>query len=200
MEDILDFWFGTPARTSPELFAKIARWFVHGASLDAEIEARFGARLRRALRGGFVIGDDPRERLATILLLDQFPRHIFRGTRDMYAGDRAALQLAIDGLDRGMDASLDAEQRIFFAMPLAHAEDLSLQTRSAELARAYAREAPEPLREALEAGAARAAHYRDVIARFGRFPTRNAILGRRSTREEQEVLALGDTGPVVSRP
>lgn len=144
------------------------------------------------------ISADPWKRLETIILLDQFPRHVYRGTPRIYAGDRLALSLSNDGIERGMHETLFPEARMFFAMPLSHAEDLDHQRRAVALAEALAKSAPEPLRPSLAAGARRAAHYREVIARFGRFPARNAILGRRSTPAEIAYLEDGDTVPTVA--
>ena len=171
-DDSLKFWF---AELTPE------QWFRDGKTLDGVVRTRFGALLERAKRGEL---DDwasaPSGRLALIILLDQFSRHIFRGTPDAFAADAKAVSLTLDGIAKGMDEKLETPaQRQFFYMPLMHAEDRNLQTLSLE--KVMANDFGE---DALKAAQAHA----DIIARFGHFPHRNKILGRASTPEEERFL------------
>jgi uncharacterized protein (DUF924 family) len=127
--------------------------------------------------------------LSLILLLDQFPRNIYRGTRRAFAADEKALHLTLTGIQSGADAALDRIERLFFYMPLQHSESLEVQDESIAAYRRLLDESPEALRpqfaEALEA----ARDHRAIIERFGRFPHRNRALGRVSTRDEREFLA-----------
>lgn len=192
-EDVLEFWFATPAVDAEGLRKKIARWYMGGPALDREIAERFGSLVEDALAGKL---DDwaatVHDRLALILLLDQFTRSIFRDEPRMYAGDTQAQALAVDALDRHLDRQLDTglglEQRQFLVMPLMHAEDLALQERTVvELGR-IVDDAPPWAKPVFGMGLEQAHKYRAVIARFGRFPHRNAILGRASTPDEEAFL------------
>jgi uncharacterized protein (DUF924 family) len=124
--------------------------------------------------------DTPRGRLSLILLLDQFTRNIHRGTAKAFAGDGKAQALVLQGLAAGMDKPLNLSERQFFYMPLVHAEDPALQALSLEKFAEFLREA--------QAIASYQKQHTEVIERFGRFPTRNAALGRRSTPEEEAFL------------
>lgn len=171
---VIDFWFR-------ELTPK--QWFADGGpELDARVRARFGALVEAARRGAFDHwATAPRGRLALILVLDQFPRHVFRGTSDAFASDATAQALAREGIAAGMDEDLTLAERQFFYMPLMHAEDREVQALS--VARFTA------LRDAAQAALGFALDHRDVVERFGRFPHRNAMLGRASSTEEQAFLA-----------
>lgn len=185
IDDILAFWLGEPATDARGLLAKLQRWFQGGETIDRLIEKRFGAIVERALAGDLDHWQaSTRGRIALVIVLDQFTRNLFRNTPRAYAGDPAARALAISLFDSGLWRVGSTEQRLAIGMPFAHAEDLELQSRSVLIAQETAREAPEALRGPLAIGCDRSAHYRSIIARFGRFPHRNAILGRASTAEE----------------
>ncbi len=191
-DEILTFWFPPGLdRDEPTHRAQIVRWFRGGT--DDEIRARFAPTLDAAIRGeldGWAA--TPRGRLALILILDQFSRTIFRDSPAAYAQDPRAQQLAIDGLDRGDDRGLPPWERMFFALPLGHSEDLALQERSVSYAVSVGADAPPALRGLYEMSAGQARAHRDVIARFGRHPHRNAVLGRASTPDEEAYVARGD--------
>lgn len=190
IEDVLYFWFGTPVQQAAEQLEKFRRWYLGSAELDAEIQERFGALIEAALAGQLEHWRASwRGRLALILLLDQFTRNVFRGTPRAYSGDRAALALALEALDDGSWLAHSQEEQLFVMMPLVHAEDLTLQERAVELASGLLERSPPALRDPWHRGYARTQHYRSVIARFGRFPQRNAILARESTSEELAFLA-----------
>jgi len=143
--------------------------------------------------GGELAGwaDGPRRRLSLVLLLDQFPRNMFRGTARAFAYDAAALALALSGMQSAADAALDVVERIFFYMPLQHAESYEVHEESVAAYRRLLSEAPEELRP-IFAGAVRSAeNHRAIIAQFGRFPHRNRALGRATTPGEQEWLRVG---------
>lgn len=170
--------------------SKFRRWYQGGPELDREIDARFGGVLETALAGGLHDWTNALSgQLALVIVLDQFTRNSYRGTPRAYAGDSRALSLSLGMIERGALSSLDSEAQLFVMMPLIHAEDAAMQARAVELAeRLVSTEPREELRAAWASGAQRARHYQSVIARFGRFPHRNAILGRRSTTEELTFL------------
>lgn len=180
---VLDFWFGPPPLASrPE-------WFRKDPAFDEAIRARFGALVERAIDEGLDWGDPPEAQLAQIIVLDQFPRNLFRGQARAFAGDARARTLALALVDGGGHLALHPLQRWFAYLPLEHAEDLALQDRCVELIGALA--AGDPA----HAGALDyAERHRDVIRRFGRFPHRNAALGRTSTAEELAYLATPGSG------
>jgi uncharacterized protein (DUF924 family) len=189
IDDILDFWFGAPARTPDELMAKARRWFSSGAALDPVIRERFGADVERAVRGELEPWTESgRGSLAVVLLLDQMTRHVYRDDRRMYDGDARAQEIAARAWELGLDGELDWEQKPFLVMPFAHAEELGLQERGAAIIARLAAEAPPLYRVTYDMGLEQTAKYQGVIRRFGRFPHRNGILGRASTSEEMAFL------------
>ncbi len=201
--EVLDFWFGEPARDAEGWLQKVRRWFRGGSELDHEIIARFGPAVHAALAGeldGWAAS--PRERLALILLLDQFTRNVFRGDSKTYAGDGKAQKLALDALACGFDKGMSHLERMFLAMPLVHAENLQLQERALALAKGRQVDAPAALCRVMAMSVEQSEKYRDIIARFGRFPHRNAILGRTSTAEEVDFLRDWDkkAAPKGMRP
>lgn len=172
---VLAFWF---ALTTEQQFAK-------DAELDRTIASRFGAA-RDTVLANRAAGwrDDPNTLLAAIILLDQFSRNIHRGSAEAYAADGLAVELTLAAIDRGWDREYPPERRVFLYMPLMHAEDRAVQDLS--LAKFTDLGNPENL--------AFARDHRDVILRYGRFPSRNAALGRRSTPAEEAYLAQPDAG------
>jgi uncharacterized protein (DUF924 family) len=193
--DILEFWFGTGPWTQERLDERTRFWFggegaEPQATRDAQVRERLELLLERAAKGEFAgWASSPRRRLALILLFDQVPRHCYRGTAAAFAFDREALTLAAEGLQLAADAALDPIERIFFYLPLEHAESLEAQDAAvASFARLVA-EAPPGLRGYCEYTAQYAQKHRDLIVQFGRFPHRNAVLGRENTPEEAEWLA-----------
>jgi len=177
---VLRFWFG-----DADGLAKRRCWFAKDAAFDRQIEARFGTLVERALAG--VLGhwgQTAPARLARILLLDQFTRNIYRGSARAFAGDPLALAEARTLIDRDGWPTLPPNRRVFACMPLVHAEDPALQTRCVALLERLAGDYP-----ALEDYLDHARRHREVILRFGRFPHRNALLGRASSGAEQAFLA-----------
>lgn len=194
IESLLRFWFEPPPQSREELARRFERWFNGGPALDAEIAERFGEIAQRAARGELdALRESARGRLALILLLDQLPRHVHRGTAAAYAQDAKALALSTEGIAEGYDRQLAVLERGFFYMPLQHAEDLDAQELSVRMFErlAAADEAPDCYRPGLSAMLAAAHEHRDTIARFGRFPHRNEALGRIDTDAEHEYLRAG---------
>jgi uncharacterized protein (DUF924 family) len=182
-EEILEFWLGPEAQRDRVPESVSQRWWKKSPELDAEIRERFAEDVQRAGRGEL---DDwvktPRGRLAVVILLDQFTRNIHRDSGAMYEHDGMALRIAEGGIDRGDDRQLRMHERQFLYMPLMHAESLPAQERCCELFEQLARDAPWlDVRDF-------AVRHRDIVARFGRFPHRNALLGRETTPEEAEFL------------
>jgi uncharacterized protein (DUF924 family) len=196
VSDLLSFWLGEPAETAAQLVTKFQRWYQGGPDLDQAIERRYGGLVDAAIAGELdswhrsVSG-----RLALLILLDQFTRNIHRGRARAYAGDPAALALALDTIDQGLHLSYSLEERLFVLMPLVHAESVVMLSRAVSLADAMVTEAPAELREPWAFGAQRVRNYHSLIERFGRFPGRNAALGRTSSASELAYLAAE-----ISRP
>ena len=175
---VLDFWFGAPG--SSEFGRARKAWFSKDEAFDATIRERFGALVERALRGEVEAwAEAPRSALAQILLLDQFTRNAFRATPRAFAGDARALAAASRMVGSRQDESLPPFMRGFVYLPFEHAEGLAMQDEAIRLFTKLVAEAPEHA-DMLDY----AQRHRDVIRRFGRFPHRNEILGRRSTAEE----------------
>jgi uncharacterized protein (DUF924 family) len=193
--EVLEFWFGTRPYAPAAVAQRMRRWFGDASApelqpqTDEHIRQRFLELTRQAAAGEIASWESsPRRRLALILLLDQFPRNLYRGRAAAYAQDRAALELALGGMQLGADAVLDPVERIFFYMPLQHSESREVQEESLAAFRRLAAEAPAELGSVF-AGVSQFAqlHY-DIIERFGRFPHRNRLLGRVSTPDESRWL------------
>ena len=186
-DEILSYWFGGGPPENLDAVLEMIRRL--GPGLDDEIRERYGELVERARRGELDSwAETPRGLLALVLVLDQFPRHIYRGTGRQYDSDTKALGLALRALDAGWHEDMHPAERSFLSMPLVHSEDVEIQRRSVELADWNAERAPEWLDWVNEIGPSQSRKYLDVIERFGRFPHRNELLGRESTPEELEFL------------
>lgn len=182
---ILNFWFGDPTDPSSEYGQPRRIWFKKNPDFDAAIRQQFYADYERAAAGQLdAWKQQPQSCLALILLLDQFPRNMFRGTARSFATDPQALAVAQHAIAQGHDQSLMPVARQFVYLPFEHSEDLHHQGQAVAYFEALVQQAPE-LHSALDY----AYRHRDVIARFGRFPHRNEILGRETTPAEAEFLA-----------
>ena len=191
---VREFWFGRLPLSADALNRRLPFWFAGppselGRLRDEHIRERFGELLELAANGALASWEDgPRRRLSLILLLDQFPRNMFRGTARAFAYEDKALALALSGMQSAADAALDPVERMFFYMPLQHTESREVQDESVAAYRRLLAEAPQDLRAPF-AGASRSAeNHRTIIERFGRFPQRNRLLGRENTPAEQEWL------------
>lgn len=192
---LLDFWFGPRPYSAAGLQQRMRFWFGGDEpheildARDRDIDRRFGTWIARAQGGEFdAWADSPRRRLALILLLDQLPRNVHRGTAAAFGGDAQAERLALEGLEQAADAALDPVERIFFYMPLQHSESAQVQDVSVNAFRRLQEEAPSALRALFASTLDYAQLHRDIVQRFGRFPHRNAALGRASTPEEIDWL------------
>lgn len=184
--DVLSFWFGPPG--APPL-TNAAHWFAADPAFDAQVRSRFERLVERAAAGELEAWrETPPGGLALVVTLDQFPRNIHRGTPRAFACDPAALDVCLDALARRFDRALTPVERWFLYLPLEHSENLAHQQRSVALFEELAAAAEPPLAASLAEAADYARRHRDVIARFGRFPHRNRILGRASTPEEAAFL------------
>ena len=179
--EILDFWFGKSDQTGYGKPMKI--WFSKEAEFDKEIRTWFFSDYQQAAFGYLDNWAElPQNCLALILLLDQFPRNMFRGTPDAFATDWQALSVAQQAIAKGYDKKFLPVQRWFFYLPFEHSENIEHQHTSVELFRQLTNcdDSSSVIDYAIR--------HRQVIERFGRFPHRNEILGRLSTPEEQEFL------------
>ena len=188
-ETILQFWFGAHTDDAQIAAAQAKLWWAKDLAVDHEMRRRFANDVRRAADDGLADWQTtPRGRLALILLADQFPRNIYRGTAEAFASDAKALAWALDGIVLGCHRELRPIERTFFYLPLEHSESLEHQERCVELFRTLAHGVDASQREPFMEYLSFAERHRDVIKRFGRFPHRNDILGRESTPEEQSFL------------
>ena len=193
-EDVLGYWIGEAA-SSPEAAGRQNKlWFTKSDETDADIRARFLPLLE--VLSHLPAAEDwcargPRDRLAAIIVLDQFSRNLFRGEARAFAQDDLALLLCKDGLALGQDKGLSECERIFFYLPLEHSEAPEDQERSVAKFTDLLVESREGFRSLVESTLQYSRAHKDVIDRFGRFPHRNAALGRASTDDEKEWLAEG---------
>ncbi len=192
IEDILQFWFGAFPTPYTADATKSDMWFKNGAAYDSEIFVNFGVDYDKAINGELDHWiDSYRGRLALIILLDQFSRHIHRGSAQSFAQDAKAQVLCIDGIGAGDDYRMHAIERSFYYLPLEHAEDIEKQNLSVKAYTQLAQDVPEQYRKAFEVTLSFAKSHHYVIEKFGRFPELNKILGRESTAEELEFIAIG---------
>ena len=182
---VLAFWFG-PAGSAAEISGRQrALWFGKSAKADQAVSAQFSDTLTDARAGKLVDWTaTPHGRLALVVVLDQFPHHIYRDQAGAFASDALALELALSALATGEDRALSLIERVFLYLPLEHAESLAMQDCAVALYAALVRESCADERALFEGFHDYAVRHRDVVARFGRFPHRNAVLGRASTPEE----------------
>jgi len=186
---VLDYWFGEISPDGTVSEAKQTLWFTKRDATDEDIRRRFGPAVEGALAGALDgWRATPHGTVALVLVLDQFTRNIFRDTPRAFAGDPQALDIALAAWDTGLVQGLRTLEQVFLSMPLMHAEDLAVQERSVGTFQQLWAAAPPALQEMLAGNYKYAVAHRDVVARFGRFPHRNAILGRQSTPEEAEFL------------
>ena len=194
--EVLNFWFGARPYSPLQVQQHSRLWFGEANApeltpqTDELVRDRFGELMLDAASGKLVAWESsPRRRLALILLLDQFARNIYRGEAKAFAQDAHALSLTLTGMQVGADATLDPVERIFFYMPLMHAEDAEVQDESLAAFRRLQDESPADKRAVFEDSLRSAVEHRQIIARFRRFPHRNRALRRDSTAEEVRWLA-----------
>ena len=191
-DDILEFWFGRDSDDPEQLAHRYKWWFHADPAFDADIAERFGATVDAAAGGELADwSQTARGTLALIVLLDQFPRNIHRGTAAAFACDPLALAYCESGIARGFDTQLQPIERTFFYLPLEHAEDLAAQTTSVAAFTRLLADAPAGFTEFAQKNLAFAVEHHALIEQFGRFPHRNDILGRPSSAQERAHLDSG---------
>jgi uncharacterized protein (DUF924 family) len=207
MDDALrvrEFWFGKSltgslpgqgeiASRALALSRRASLWFEPNPQLvgqqDELVRVQFQGLVERGGRGELAgWADSPRRRLSLIILLDQFPRHIYRGTPKAFAYDPEALALTLSGMQSAADGALNIIERLFFYMPLQHAESTEVQDESVSAYRRLVDESPAEMRSTFESSLQSAEEHRALIRQFGRFPHRNRLLGRDNTSEEDAYL------------
>jgi uncharacterized protein (DUF924 family) len=189
IEKILEFWFGTFPDAHSSDPKKVDMWFKNGAQYDQEIFASFGSVYESAVQGELDHWlDMPRGKLALIILLDQFSRHLHRGHLESFAQDIKAQEICIDGISAGDDFKLHPVERSFFYLPLEHAEDIERQELSVQAFAQLVQDVPESHQLPFKSSLDYAIRHHYVIEQFGRFPELNEILGRESTAEELEFI------------
>ncbi len=190
IDKILAFWFKEQELTAPQIDGRMDTWFGEDAEFDAEVAREFSQDVEDA-RGGNLDhwSHKPTGRLALILILDQFHRNIYRGKPEAFAGDKAALRLCVEGAMEKKDKDLSPIERVFFYMPLQHAESRKVQSKSVDIFSRLANAVSPTYRETFDTVAQFAELHADIVQKYGRFPHRNAVLGRPNTPEEDEYLA-----------
>ena len=193
IDKILSFWFKEQSLSAPQIDRRMDIWFGEDAVFDHEIEKEFADDVKRASKGRLDHwADDPRGRLALIILIDQFRRNIHRNTAKAFSMDKLALKLCVEGAMAKKDKGLSPIEKVFFYMPLQHAESRKVQAKSVELFNKLADSVSPTYRATFLTVAQFAELHKDIIDQFGRFPHRNQMLGRKNTPEEEEYLA-GDS-------
>jgi uncharacterized protein (DUF924 family) len=191
-QSILAFWFADAAGDPARAAAREGFWFGAAQETDEEIRRRFGAAISAAVRGELTQWrDTPRSALALVLLLDQFPRHVWRGTGRAFGCDETALETARASVAAGHLEALTPIEQAFLILPYQHSESIEAQRECVRRSEEIARRAPPEWRPLLEHYTDYARQHLALIERFGRFPHRNRALGRESTPEELAFVAGG---------
>jgi len=185
-QNILHFWFGDDKNTPLQ---NAEMWWKQDNDLDAQIKETFEESLKEALEAKLESWrKTPHGCLAYIILLDQFSRNMYRNTPQAFKQDVLALAASLSGQRNNFDRELSIVERWFFYMPMMHSEDLDMQRRCVEVYEQLLEETPEKLKKTVEGALDYAVRHMKVIERFGRFPHRNKILGRKSSDEEEAFL------------
>jgi len=193
IETVLSFWFKEQELTAPQIDQRMEMWFSEDPVFDEEIVNEFADDINAASAGKLNHwAAEPEGRLALIILIDQFRRNIYRNTAKAFSKDKLALKLCVEGAMEEKDRSLTPIQRVFFYMPLQHAESRKVQAKSVALYNRLAELVSPTYRETFLTVVQFAELHKDIIDQFGRFPHRNKLLGRENTAEESEYLA-GDS-------
>jgi uncharacterized protein (DUF924 family) len=193
-EAVLGFWFAHAAHDPAAARARVDVWFGDDDAFDAAIRARFAALVDAAARGELAAWEaSARGALALVILLDQFPRNVFRGSARAFATDAQALAIARRALAAGHASALAPVEHLFLLLPFEHAESLAAQDECVARAEALAAASPPAWREVMQSFVPFALQHRAIIEQFGRFPHRNAVLERASTPAEAKFLAGGAT-------
>ena len=189
IDAILSFWFMEKELSAPQIDGRMDVWFGDDPDFDHELVAEFSDDVERASDGELDHwAHESRGRLALILLLDQFRRNIHRNTADAFTKDKAALKLCVEGAIEKKDKGLSLIQRVFFYMPLQHAESRKVQKKSCEIYKRLSNAVSPTYKETFETVLHFAELHADIIEQFGRFPHRNKLLDRKNTPKEDEYL------------
>ena len=189
-QPLLDWWFGSSESANETAADKGKLWFGKRDSQDLEAQTRFGDWVEQALAGGLTEwAQRPEGWLALVLLLDQLPRMIFRDTPKSFSGDLRAQALVAQGIAADFDRQLRPVQRVFIYLVMEHCENLAVQNEAVSRFIELMAQQPEADRAVFADNLDYAERHREVIARFGRFPHRNAVLGRESTAQELAFLS-----------
>ncbi len=194
IEQVLSLWFPEREYGAPQIDARMEMWFGNDDALDARLRYEFKDDIAAASDDRLTHwAADPRGRLALIILIDQFRRNVYRGTARAFSHDKLALRLSVEGIVQKLDKALTPIERVFFYMPLQHAESLRIQEKSVQVFRQLAASVSPTLQQTFETFAQFAELHRDIISQFRRFPHRNKVLNRTNTPAEEEYL--NDDGP-----
>ena len=187
--EIIEFWLGSSLDSPESASGRKDWWYKGGPPVDDEIRTRFGVLVQQACANELVVWQStPEGALALVLLLDQFTRNIYRNTPQAYSGDARAFEVVTQAIERNIDTALPAVSRIWFYHPYHHAENVEEQDRGLALLNKLQNEAPEEWKPYVKQSIDGWTRHRDIVARFGRFPHRNAVLARDSTKEEKTFL------------
>ena len=190
IDAILRFWFKEHELSAPQIDGRMDVWFGEDPEFDEQIAARFSQDVEDASEGRLEHwGNSSEGRLALILLLDQFRRNIYRNKPEAFEMDKAALKLCVEGAMEKKDKGLSPIERVFFYMPLQHAESRRVQKKSCDIFRKLSEAVSPTFRETFDTITQFAELHSDIVLQYGRFPHRNAILGRENTPEEEEYLS-----------
>ena len=182
---VLAFWFGDSGEDAVVAGEKSSLWWGKSSETDQLIWAKFSHRVEQASEGSLLHWlEHPEGRLAAIILIDQFRRNIYRDKPEAFAADSLSLRWCKEGLELGLDGSLRPIERVFFYLPLEHSEDIADQRLSVQLFKQLRSEVPASDRALFESYVDFAQRHHDIVAQFGRFPHRNAVLGRESSAAE----------------
>jgi len=190
IDTVLTFWFKEHDLSAPQIDGRMDVWFGADPLFDEEIVREFSDDVEKASSGELDHwAEDPRGRLALIILIDQFRRNIYRNEPEAFAKDKLALKLCVEGAMEKKDKGLSPIERVFFYMPLQHAESRKVQKKSCEIYNRLSEAVSPTFKETFETVAQFAELHADIVFQYGRFPHRNRILGRKNTPEEDEYLA-----------
>ena len=190
IDAVLTFWFKDRQLSAPQIDGRMDIWFGEDAMFDEEIVREFAGDVKIASAGKLDHwASESRGRLALIILLDQFRRNIYRNKPEAFEMDKAALKLCVEGAMEKKDKGLSPIERVFFYMPLQHAESRKVQKKSCEIYGKLSEVVSPTFKETFETVAQFAELHADIVEQFGRFPHRNKILNRENTPEEDEYLA-----------
>ena len=193
IEDVLTFWFKEHALSAPQIDRRMDIWFGADPIFDHEITKEFANDVELASAGKLNYwAESPRGRLALIIMIDQFRRNIHRNTAQAFSKDTMALKYCVEGAMKKHEQDLAPIEKVFFYMPLQHAESRKVQAKSVLLYERLIASASPTYRETFETVLQFAELHKDIIDQFGRFPHRNTLLNRENTPEENEYLS-GDT-------